>query len=467
MRRLKTIFISGVLLNLIFVSASVFAETGAVANSIDVPDQPPVISAPQPTSTPVTTPAAVSVSASAPVANSAPVSSMPVSTPTVSATTPVSVQNPSIQSNASIPAVAAPTLIPSPPEVDAKGYILIDANSGYIIAQKNADIRMPPASLTKLMTLYIVADSLRSGRIHLEDNVHVSEKAWRTGGSRMFIKVGTDVPVDLLIQGIAIASGNDATIAMAEFIAGSDDSFAGLMNQTAAKLGMNNTHYTDSNGLPSPDHYSTPSDMARLARAWIQHFPEYYPWFSQKWFVYNNIKQPNRNRLLWQDSSVDGLKTGHTDEAGYCLVVSAKRNGDMRLISVVMGSESDKGRTNASQALVNYGFRFFETHKIYSANTMLTKPRTWYGKENTTDLGIARDLYVTVPYGQYKNIKVTLTPDDSLHAPILKGKSYGKVMVTLNDKVVAEEPLAALQDNPECGFFSRMMERIKMWFHKK
>lgn len=425
----KIIFLLSFLsLNFVFIIAA-RAEMDATSNRIDVPTQPPTIA-----------------------------------TPSTFQTTPG--QN-NILSNVSVkPSISAPVLIPTPPNVDAKGYILIDANSGYIIAQKNADERMPPASLTKLMTLYIIADSLRSEQIHLEDNVHISEKAWRTGGSRMFIKVGTDVPVNMLIQGIAVASGNDATIAMAEFIAGSDDSFANLMNQTAAKLGMINTHYTDSNGLPSPDHFASPSDMARLARAWIQHFPEYYPWFSQKWFTYNSIKQPNRNRLLWNDLSVDGLKTGHTDDAGYCLIVSAKRNADMRLISVVMGSQSDKGRMNASQALINYGFRFFETHKIYSANTILTKVRTWYGKNKTTDLGIARDLYVTVPTGQYKNVKMFLIPDASLQAPVTKGKSYGNVKVTLNDKTIAQEALVALQDNPECGFFSRMIEHIKMWFYK-
>jgi D-alanyl-D-alanine carboxypeptidase (penicillin-binding protein 5/6) len=394
---------------------------------------------------------------------------LPIHRPTISSTPVQSAVNQPIASNV----VTAPTstpvpqIIPSPPDVDAQSYILIDANSGYIIAQKNADVRVPPASLTKLMTLYIVADSLRNGRIHLEDNVHISENAWRTGGSRMFIKVGTDVPVNLLIQGIAVSSGNDATVAIAEFIAGSDDSFAGLMNQTATSLGMTNTHYTDSNGLPSPSHYSTSADLAKLTRAWIQYFPEYYPWFAQKWFSYNNIKQPNRNRLLWQDPTVDGVKTGHTDESGYCLIVSAKRNGDMRLISVIMGSKSDKGRTNASQALLNYGFRFFESHKIYAANTALSSPRTWYGKKKYSELGLDHDLYVTTPIGQFKNIKTNVVLNNPLKAPIIKGQSYGHITVTLNNQIINQESLIAIKDNPECGFFARIIEKISAWFHRK
>jgi len=392
--------------------------------------------------------------------------SIPTYSPIVSSTSEISVAEKQPQSPANINS-NTPQIIPSPPNVDAKGYIVIDANSGYVIAQKNADTRMPPASLTKLMTLYIIADSVRNGRIHFEDNVHISEKAWRTGGSKMFVKVGTDVPVNMLIQGIAVSSGNDATVAMAEFIAGGEDSFANLMNQTAAGLGMVNTHYTDSNGLPSPDHYSSPADMAKLARAFILYFSEYYPWFGQKWFTYNNIKQPNRNRLLWQDSTVDGLKTGHTDDAGYCLVASAKRNGDMRLISVVMGSKNDKTRNIASQALLNYGFRFFESHKIYAANTALVSPRTWYGKKKNSELGVAHDLYVTVPIGQYKNVKIDIAPNASLKAPIFKGKSYGLVTVTLNGQIIVQEPLIAIKDNPECGFFAKIIERIMAWFHRK
>lgn len=356
-----------------------------------------------------------------------------------------------------------PSIVPLPPNVDAKAYIVVDANSGYVIAQKNADEKLPPASLTKVMTLYIVADYLKADRIHLTDNVRVSENAWRVGGSRMFIRVGTFVPLDLLIQGIAVASGNDATVAMAEYIAGTEDTFANLMNQTAAKLGMSSTHYTDSNGLPSPDHYTSAADLSKLARAWINDFPQYYSWFSQKWIVYNNIKQPNRNRLLWQDPSVDGFKTGHTDDAGYCLIASSQRNG-MRLISILLGSSSDKGRTAASQALLNYGFRFFETHKVYDANAPLSTARVWFGKSKTTSFGVMKAFYVTVPNGQYKNVKINITQDNNLRAPIVKGQGYGKISVMLNDKEVANQPLVALEANKECGFFGRFIDHIHLFF---
>ena len=255
----------------------------------------------------------------------------------------------------SIPEASAPVIIPSAPNIDAKGYVLMDVNSGYIIAEKNPDKRMAPASLTKLMTLYIIAQALKNGQIHLDDKVRISKKAWQMGGSRMFVKVGTYVPVEKLVQGIIVASGNDATLAMAQYIGGGESTFVSMMNQVASQLGMKNTHYTDSNGLPAPDHYSTPLDIAKLSRAWILNFPEYYPWFKQKWIVYDGIRQPNRNRLLWRDPSVDGMKTGHTKEAGYCLVASAKREG-MRLLSVVMGAPTDSLRATESESLVKLRF---------------------------------------------------------------------------------------------------------------
>jgi D-alanyl-D-alanine carboxypeptidase (penicillin-binding protein 5/6) len=357
-----------------------------------------------------------------------------------------------------------PALTPAAPDINAKGYVLLDANSGYVIAQKNGDQRMPPASLTKLMTLYIAADALKNGQINLDDKVRISKKAWQMGGSKMFIREGKLVPVELLIQGIIVASGNDATYAIAEYIGGNEPSFVTLMNQTASSLNMTNTHYKDSNGLPAKEHYSTPMDIAKLARAWIVNFPEYYPWFKQKWITYNGIKQPNRNRLLWRDPTVDGLKTGHTDAAGFCLVASAERDG-MRLVTVVMGAPTDSARASDSEALLNYGFRFYETHKLYAANTPLITPRIWYAKNKTIALGLAQDLYITIPKGQYKNIKAVISITNTLKAPIDKGQNYGTVKILLNDKEITEQPLIALQDDPKGSFFSRAIDHVCYLFH--
>lgn len=364
------------------------------------------------------------------------------------------------------PQANTPVLIPSPPNINAKGYVLMDANSGYIIAEKNAGQRMAPASLTKLMTLYLVANALHNGQITIDDPVRISKKAWRMGGSKMFVKVGTNVPVSKLIQGIIVASGNDATVALAEYIGGNEESFVGMMNQTAARLGMTGTHYADCNGLPKPDHYSTPGDMAKLAQAMILDFPEYYSWFKQKWITYSGIRQPNRNRLLWRDPSVDGMKTGHTDEAGYCLISSAQRDG-MRLISVVMGTPTDSARADDSEALLNYGYRFYESHKLYAANTPLLTPKVWFGQNSKVALGLDRDFYVTIPKGEYKNVKIAvqLTSKD-LEAPIVKGQTYGTVTVTLDNKVVAQQNLIALQDDGKGGFWRHFIDYILWFFHK-
>ncbi len=363
------------------------------------------------------------------------------------------------------PQPAAPTLVPEAPSIDAKGYILIDANSGKILAAKNIDERMQPASLTKLMSLYIISKALQSGQIHLNDNVTISEKAWKTGGSRMFIKAGDQVTVNDLIQGIIVDSGNDACVAMAEQIAGSEEAFASLMNQQAQKLGMTNSHFVESTGLPNDDHYSTPRDLAILARALIKDFPNDYTWYKQKWFTYNKIKQPNRNRLLWWDTSIDGLKTGHTKDAGYCLIASAKRHG-MRLISVVMGTPTDNARAADSQKLLNYGFRFYETHKLYAANTELAAPRIWKGADKHVAMGLAQDLYVTIPAGSYNKLKASVTLQDNLQAPILKGQAYGKVEVNLDDKPYVTLPLVALQDDPKGGIFRRMIDSVSLTFHR-
>ena len=244
------------------------------------------------------------------------------------------------------------------------------------------------------------------------------------------------------------------------------ETFVNMMNQTAAALGMTNSHYKDCNGLPAPDHYSTPGDIAKLARAWILNFPDYYPWFKQKWNTYNKIRQPNRNRLLWRDPSVDGMKTGHTKAAGYCLVASAVRDGGMRLIAVVMHAPTDSARADDSEALLNYGFRFYETHKLYAGNTDLANPRTWFGKNNTTNLGLNKDLYVTIPKGQYKNIKAAMSFDGTIQAPVKQGDALGTIKVMLNDKKITEQPLIALKDNPKAGFLGRFIDHFELFFHK-
>jgi D-alanyl-D-alanine carboxypeptidase (penicillin-binding protein 5/6) len=358
-----------------------------------------------------------------------------------------------------------PTIAPSAPNLDVKGYVLMDAASGKILAEKNADVRMAPASLTKLMSLYIISTALKNGSIHADDKVRISTKAWQTTGSRMFVKVNDEVPVKDLLQGIIVASGNDASVAMAEYIAGTEETFATMMNAQAKSLGMNNSHFLDSTGLPNPNHYTTPRDLAILAQAITKNFPEDYKLFSEKWFVYNGIRQPNRNRLLWRFQYADGLKTGHTDEAGYCLVSSANKNG-MRLISVVMGANSDEGRTEDSIRLLTYGYRFFETHKLYNGSSALTKARVWKGKDKEVPMGLAHDFYVTMPAGQYKNIQANIQLNDPLKAPIVKGQSYGRLNIMLNNQVIASEPLIALQSNDKGGLWRRMTDSFHFSFNK-
>lgn len=364
-----------------------------------------------------------------------------------------------------IPTQPQTSIAPVVPSIDANGYILIDAASGKVIAEKNADARMAPASLTKLMSLYIISGALKNGSIHLDDKVRISTKAWQTGGSRMFVKVNDEVPVRELMEGIAVASGNDASVAMAEYVAGTEESFASMMNTQAKILGMNSSHFMDSTGLPNPNHYSTPRDFATLAQALTRDYPEDYRLFSEKWFTYNGIRQPNRNRLLWRYQYADGLKTGHTDDAGYCLVASAVKDGT-RLISVVMGAPSDAARTEDSIRLLTFGFRFFETHKLYGANTVLTHARTWKGKQKEVALGVTSDLYATIPAGQYKNIQATLKLNESLTAPIVKGQAYGTINVVLNNQTILSKPLIALEDNPRGGVFRRISDAMSFSFHK-
>ena len=373
----------------------------------------------------------------------------------------LSVANPIIP----IPTQPQPIITPSTPNLDAKSFILMDADSGKIIAEKNANTRVAPASLTKLMTMYVISNSIKNGTIHLDDKVRVSEKAWKTGGSRMFIKVNDEVPVRLLLQGIVVASGNDAAVAMAEYLGGTEETFAGLMNQAAKSIGMNDSHFVDSNGLPNANHYSSAHDLALLTRAIIKNFPEDYRLYSEKWFTYNHIRQPNRNRLLWQFQYADGLKTGHTEAAGYCLVSSAVKDGT-RLISVVMGEPSDKMRTEDSIRLFTYGFRFYETHKLYTGATALTKARVWKGENKETALGLARDLYVTMPQGQYKNIQAKIQLNEPIKAPITKGQTCGTLNITLNNQVLASEPLIALDNNGKGGIWRNMSDSFSFSFNK-
>lgn len=360
-------------------------------------------------------------------------------------------------------ATAAPSLIPAPPRVNAKAYLLIDHNSGHILAEKNADKQIEPASLTKLMTAYVVLFEIERGGISLEDEVKVSEKAWRMGGSRMFIEVNTQVSVKDLLKGLIIQSGNDATVALAEHIASNEASFVELMNQHAERLGMTATHFNNSTGWPDKNHYTTARDLARLSRALINDFPEHYAAYKEKEFTYNKIRQFNRNRLLWLDERVDGLKTGHTEAAGYCLITSAK-DDSMRLISIVTGTNKDDARIAASRKLLNYGFRFFETHLVHKANTEITNIRVWKGKEKQLSLGISRNLYVTTPKGLGNKIKNNIKVEAMIEAPVKQGQSFGQVSIKLHDKQIASQDLVALSEINEGGTWRKLVDNIQLMF---
>jgi len=353
--------------------------------------------------------------------------------------------------------------VPSGPEVGARGYVLLDHNSGRILAAKNENDRMDPASITKLMTAYVVFRTLQSGQISLDDPVMISEKAWRTVGSRMFIEVGTRVTVDELLQGMIVQSGNDASVALAEYVAGNESMFAQMMNQYAAELGMLNTQYQNSTGLPAKDHFTSANDIARLATTLIREFPEYYRWYSQKEFTYNKITQKNRNALLWRDPSVDGLKTGMTDAAGYCLVSSAKRN-DMRLISVVLGTKSSSARAKDSQALLNYGFRFYETRLLYPAGDSVTEARVWKGDAETVGIGLQHDLYVTIPRGSYEQLEAKVELPPQLVAPVDRATRLGTVRVNLNSEKVAEANLFSLTPIDEGTLWQVAKDSVLLWF---
>ncbi len=352
--------------------------------------------------------------------------------------------------------------IPAPPSVNATSFILLDFHSDVVLAERESDARVEPASITKLMTSFVAFREIAAGNLSLQDEVLISERAWRTPGSRMFVEVGRRVSVEDLLQGIIIQSGNDASVAIAEHIAGDEAVFASLMNQQAAALGMTGTNYTNATGLPDPDQYTTARDIAILARAIISEFPEFYSWYSQREFTFADIRQHNRNRLLWRDPSVDGLKTGHTSTAGYCLVTSASRDG-MRLISVVMGSANEETRATASQALLNYGFRFFETFQLYDGGVELGRERVWRGRDKELALGLAEDLFVTVQRGRYDALQARMELSDRLVAPIAAGDRLGQLVITLDGDVVSRQPLLALGSVEPAGLVGRAADGVRMW----
>ncbi|PAV26001.1 serine-type D-Ala-D-Ala carboxypeptidase [Tamilnaduibacter salinus] len=354
-------------------------------------------------------------------------------------------------------------LIPSPPTVSASSYILMDARSGRVIIEENSDEHLPPASLTKMMTAYIVERELDEQRIAMSDQVPISVNAWKTGGSRMFVQEGTEVSVEKLLKGVIIQSGNDASVALAEFIAGSEDAFADIMNQQARQLGMENSRFQNATGLPESDHYSSARDLALLAQAIIEDYPDNYPLYAEKYFTYNDIRQPNRNSLLWRDPSVDGLKTGHTEAAGYCLVASADRKG-MRLIAVVMGTSSEQARAQEVQKLLNYGFRYYETHKVLSAGQSLEENRVWGGQADQVSLGVSDDAVVTIPRDSKEQLEYMMDIDTVIEAPVQAGDELGEVRVTLDGEVIVREPVVALQSVPEGGLFKRLWDAIKLFF---
>jgi len=337
----------------------------------------------------------------------------------------------------------------------------MDFHSGQFLVRKNPEQRMDPASLTKIMTAYVVFNELKNGNIGLDDKVHISEKAWRTEGSRMFVEVNTEVPVRELLKGMVIQSGNDASVALAEHVAGSEEAFASLMNKHAKRLGMKNTHFVNATGLPHENHYTTARDLALLAQALIRDFPEFYKLNSQKEYRYNGITQYNRNKLLWRNPHVDGVKTGHTKAAGYCLVASAIKD-DMRLISVVMNTASEKARATESQKLLKYGFRFFSTHRLYEANKPLTRLPIWKGERSELPVGLSEPLYVTIPRGQYDNLKATMNVEETIVAPVEKGQEFGTVDISLEGKPVAQRPLISLESIPEGGLFTRLKDTVLM-----
>jgi D-alanyl-D-alanine carboxypeptidase (penicillin-binding protein 5/6) len=359
--------------------------------------------------------------------------------------------------------------VPPPPDVDGKSWVLMDYATGQILASKDPDLRVEPASLTKIMTDYVVSAEVANGKIHMADPVTISENAWRSGGggtdgSTSFLQLNSQVPLQDLLKGMIIQSGNDAAIALAEHTAGSEQAFAGLMNAYAKQLGMVNSNFENASGYPIANHYTTAHDIAIMSRALIHDFPDDYAISAIKQFEWNGIKQGNRNTLLWRDPSVDGIKTGHTAAAGFCLAASAKQ-GDSRMIAIVMGASSAKARADSAMALLNYGFRFYETHKLYDSSKPLATPRLWKGVANQLPIGVAADVLVTVKRGDYDKLKAVMDIPATLIAPYTKGQQVGTLRITLAGQPVQAVPLIALNDAPQCGFFGRLWDSIMLWFH--
>ena len=354
------------------------------------------------------------------------------------------------------------SFVPDAPELDLKSYILIEPNTNTVIAEFNSTSEIEPASMTKIMTAYVAADQISNELIAVDDEVLISEKAWRMEGSRMFIEAGKRVSVSDLLKGIIIQSGNDASVAIAEYVGGTERGFVDLMNAYAGSLNMNNTNFQNSTGLPAENHFSSAKDLAILTSNLITKFPEIYSFYKEKQFTFNEIKQLNRNKLLWRDDSSDGVKTGHTKAAGYCLVGSAKR-GDMRLITVVAGSDSDNNRFMASQRLLEYGFRFFATQKILNANQEYKQINIWGGVEKTLGLGVLEDISITLPRTSFKDLVVNYNYSNNIQAPIEIGQKIGTLEIVNNDKIVFSTELVALQNIKAKGFFGRLWSKFVLW----
>ena len=365
----------------------------------------------------------------------------------------------------SVSVLAAPAIIPRPPEIAASSYILMDAKTGYVIVEENADEALPPASLTKIMTAYIAAEEVKLGNITHSDLVHISEKAWRMEGSKMFIGVNTQVSVEDLLRGIIIQSGNDASVAIAEHIAGSEDAFADMMNQYAEVLGMTGSFFMNASGLDTEQYYNRMSarDLALLAQAMIANHPDHYAMYAEREFTYNDIRQPNRNTLLFRDRNVDGMKTGWTEAAGFCLVASSQRD-DMRLITVVMGTVSEEARAIETQKLLTYGFRYYETHKLYDSNQTLSNGKVWSGQQNAVDLGIRDEVFITIPRGRADEMTASVDVEEVITAPLEQGQVMGTINVVLEDDLLYQGQVIAMQAVEQGGFIKRFIDWLTLMF---